>query len=132
MRRTATALLSLLLTVTLFAAEAQQPFAPNRRAGEGEGPFKRLVIRGATVIDGTGAPPIGPCDIVIEGNRITAIRVVGYARVPIDEQGRPAKGDKEIDGSKMYVLPGFVDMHGHIGGTDQGTTAEYVFKLWMA
>jgi imidazolonepropionase-like amidohydrolase len=31
-----------------------------------------------------------------------------------------------------YLLPGFVDMHGHIGGTGQGTPAEYVFKLWMA
>jgi len=29
-------------------------------------------------------------------------------------------------------LPGFVDLHAHIGGVDQGTTAEYVFKLWMA
>ena len=31
----------------------------------------------------------------------------------------------------MYVLPGFIDMHGHIGGIEQGTPAEYVFKLWM-
>jgi N-acyl-D-aspartate/D-glutamate deacylase len=30
------------------------------------------------------------------------------------------------------MLPGFIDMHGHIGGTAQGTPAEYVFKLWMA
>jgi imidazolonepropionase-like amidohydrolase len=32
----------------------------------------------------------------------------------------------------MYVLPGFVDLHGHIGGAAQGTPAEYVYKLWMA
>ena len=50
---------------------------PNRKAGEGEGPFDRLVIRGATVIDGTGAPPMGPVDIVIEQNRIREIRSVG-------------------------------------------------------
>jgi imidazolonepropionase-like amidohydrolase len=31
----------------------------------------------------------------------------------------------------MYVLPGFIDMHGHVGGAPQGTPAEYVFKLWM-
>jgi hypothetical protein len=30
-----------------------------------------------------------------------------------------------------YVLPGFVDLHGHIGGVAQGTPAEYVFKLWL-
>ena len=29
------------------------------------------------------------------------------------------------------MLPGFIDMHGHIGGVEQGTPAEYVFKLWM-
>jgi hypothetical protein len=35
---------------------------PNRGAGEGDGPFDRLVIRGATMIDGAGAPPVGPVD----------------------------------------------------------------------
>ena len=28
-------------------------------------------------------------------------------------------------------MPGFVDMHGHIGGQAQGANAEYVFKLWL-
>jgi hypothetical protein len=32
----------------------------------------------------------------------------------------------------MYLMPGFVDMHGHSGGNSQGTPAEYVFKLWMS
>jgi hypothetical protein len=43
--------------------------APNRRPDEGLGPYKRLVVRGATLIDGTGAPPVGPVDIVIENDR---------------------------------------------------------------
>ena len=47
--------------------------APERQEGEGEGPFERLIIRGATLIDGTGAPPIGPVDIVIENNRIAKV-----------------------------------------------------------
>ena len=59
--------------------------APDRKPGEGEGPFERLIIRGATLIDGTGAPPIGPVDIVIEGNRITKIKSVGYPGLAIDE-----------------------------------------------
>ena len=29
-------------------------------------------------------------------------------------------------------LPGFIDMHGHIGGVSQGAEPDYVFKLWMA
>src|SRR5687767_15986184 len=49
----------------------------DRQPGEGEGPFRRLVIRGATLIDGTGAPPRGPVDIVVAGNRIESIRGAG-------------------------------------------------------
>lgn len=109
------------------------PPAPPRRADEGMGPFERLILRGATLIDGTGAPPVGPVDLVIEKNRIADVQIVGSPGVAIDLEKRPkAKaGDKEIDLSGMYVLPGFVDMHGHIGGTEQGTPAEYVYKLWM-
>jgi imidazolonepropionase-like amidohydrolase len=31
----------------------------------------------------------------------------------------------------MFLLPGFIDMHGHIGGEAQGADPDYVFKLWM-
>src|ERR1044071_653889 len=107
------------------------PEAPDR--SEGEGPFARLILRGVTLIDGTGAPPVGPADIVIEKNRIPSIDVVGRPGVEIDSDKRPAArpGDREMDLTGMYVLPGFIDMHGHIGGKEQGTPAEYVFKLWM-
>ncbi|HEV7668310.1 MAG TPA: amidohydrolase family protein [Thermoanaerobaculia bacterium] len=109
------------------------PPAPPRRADEGAGPYDRLILRGATLIDGTGAPPVGPVDIVIEKNRISDVQIVGSPGVAIDPEKRPkAKpGDQEMDLSGMYVLPGFVDMHGHIGGTEQGTPAEYVYKLWL-
>ena len=106
--------------------------APDRKPGEGEGPFERLVIRGVTMIDGAGAPPIGPVDIVIENNRIKEIKSVGFPKVAVKEANRPAKGVKEIDANGMYALPGLVDCHAHIGGFAQGTPAEYVYKLWMA
>lgn len=127
-------LLVLTAMASLVFAQPQRGVAPapDRRADEGEGPFDRLVIRGATIIDGTGAPAQGPVDIVIENNRIREIRSVGYPKVAIREAGRPQKGTKEIDASGMYVLPGFVDCHAHIGGAAQGTPAEYVYKLWMA
>src|SRR6185295_9412309 len=53
------------------------PPAPPRAAGEGEGPYDRLILRGATLIDGTGSPPVGPVDIVIEKNRIADVQIVG-------------------------------------------------------
>lgn len=100
---------------------------------EGKGPFNRLILRGLTLINSTGAPPYGPVDIVIEGNRIAEIKMVGYPGVAIEEKSRPKAnaGDEVMDCSDMYALPGFVDMHGHIGGKSQGTPSEYVFKLWL-
>jgi imidazolonepropionase-like amidohydrolase len=133
MRKIVVALLLLLASVvTAQEPEPRPAYAPDRRADEGEGPFKRLILRGVTVVDGSGAPPIGPMDVVIEGNRIKEVRSVGFPKVAIDPKRRPSEATKEIDGSKMYLLPGFIDMHGHAGGTEQGTSAEYVFKLWLA
>ncbi|MBT8266339.1 MAG: amidohydrolase family protein [Bacteroidia bacterium] len=100
----------------------------------GEGPYSQLIIRGVTLINGDGAPPRGPIDIVVENNKITKIQVVGYDGVPINEERRPKlkPGGHELDANGMYLLPGFIDMHGHIGGVAQGADWEYVFKLWMA
>ncbi len=112
-------------------AQQEVPHAPPRGT-EGDGPFDRLVIRGATLVDGTGAPPVGPVDIVIERDRIVEVRSVGAPGVPIRPGGRPGGATRELDGAGMYVLPGFVDVHAHIGGLAQGTPAEYVYKLWLA
>jgi len=120
------------------APESIQPAPPR---AEGDGPYDRLILRGATLIDGTGAPPVGPVDVVIEGNRIANVVPVGAPGLPIDESRRPAlygesgsssdANVREIDAQGMYVLPGFIDMHAHQGGVEQGTPAEYVYKLWL-
>ncbi|MHB1224169.1 MAG: amidohydrolase family protein [Gemmatimonadaceae bacterium] len=134
--RTAVATISLLAAALVAAPASAQSSrtvlpGPDRPAGEGDGPFTRLVLRGAIVIDGTGAPPVGPMDIVIENDRIVEVRGAGAPGMPPRTQGRP-EGDRVIDATGMYVLPGFVDVHGHTGGASQGTPAEYVYKLWLA
>ena len=117
------------LVSTSFAAPPQK--APERVRGEG--PFNKLILRGATFINGAGAPARGPVDIVIERNKITQIVDVGHPGVPIVKQRPKAEaGDKEIELFGHYILPGFVDMHGHIGGSHQMSTAEYSLKLWLA
>ncbi|MDH3652348.1 MAG: amidohydrolase, partial [Saprospiraceae bacterium] len=124
----------LLLTAATYLY-AQQPslnHAPDRQEKEGDGPHERLIIRGATVIDGTGAPPRGPMDIVIEGNRIVKVVNVGAPNVPINDAARPDGATKEIDASGSYVLPGFINLHAHIGGAKKSPNAEYPLKLWMA
>ena len=104
--------------------------APGRR--EGEGPFPRLIIRGTTLIDGTGAPPRGPVDIVIENSRVTTIASVGYPGAPIDTAGRPRNATREIDGTGLYVMPGIVDLHVHQGTKQKAPDSEYYNKLWLA
>ncbi len=103
------------------------------QSAEGDGPHSQLIIRGVMLVNGNGAPPQGPIDIVVEKNIIKNIQVVGYDGVPIDESKRPKlkAGGKELDCNGMYLMPGFVDMHGHIGGKAQGAEPEYVFRLWM-
>jgi imidazolonepropionase-like amidohydrolase len=122
------------LAVAAAAASAVAQIEPAPDRQRGEGPFEQLILRNAVVVDGTGAPPVGPVDIVIEGERIADVVGVGAPGLPIDPERRPAlvEGGTEIDLEGAYVLPGLIDMHGHIGGEAQGTPAEYVFKLWLA
>ena len=124
---------ALLIVSSQVSAKAGAP-APTRQADEGQGPYKRLILRGVNLVSGEGAPTRGPVDIVIENDIITNIVSVGHPGVPIKPIGRP-KTDavtKEMDLQGYYVLPGFIDMHGHIGGSADDIPAEYVFKLWLA
>ena len=124
---------ALLFTLLGFQSLFAQGMKKAPEVKDGDGPYSQLIIRGVTLIDGTGAPPMGPVDIVVKGNRIAAIRNVGYPGVPINPNSRPKlePGGKEVNAEGMYLMPGFIDMHGHIGG-GQAPIAEYVFKLWMA
>ncbi len=124
-------LIALSVAFGAVPAVAQGDEVPAR--SEGEGQYDRLVIRGVYIIDGTGAPPYGPADVVVENDRIAQVRVVGTPGVPIDESKRPAKGTREIDGNGKYLLPGFVDLHSHIHSltSGQGVSPEYIFKLQL-
>ena len=62
-----------------------------------------LVVRGGTVIDGSGGEPVVQ-DVGINGDRIAAVGI-GLA-----------SGREEIDASSMIVTPGFVDIHTHYDG----------------
>ena len=120
-----------------LAARCLPSLAPAPPRDRGEGPFARLILRGATLIDGTGAPPWGPVDIVIEGDRITGIHGVGTPHRPIAAARRPEGGDRELDCHGKFVTPGFVDCHAHIGWPAHAARgaqprADYIYKLWLA
>ncbi|MEX2495752.1 MAG: amidohydrolase family protein [Woeseia sp.] len=125
---------ALLLAVpALVFAQAGPDHIPPR--AEGEGPYDRLILRGVTLIDGTGAPARGPMDIVIENDRIADIVSVGAPMLPIDPEGRPPlDGGHEMDLHGAFVLPGFIDTHLHLHHMDSGqkVPSDYVLKLWLA
>lgn len=114
------------------AAKPTMHAAPARRATEGFGPYRKLVIRGVTLIDGTGAPPRGPVDIVIEGDKITDVLQAGWPGMALKPNRAPRDADHEIDATGMYALPGFVDMHVHGGDPTKSSDLEYAYKLWLA
>ena len=64
-----------------------------------------LLIRDATLIDGTGAAPKRGVDILVRSGKITAI---GHSIAP------PA-GARIVEASGKYVIPGLVDAHVHLG-----------------
>lgn len=63
-----------------------------------------VVIRGGTIVDGTGSPPFQG-DIAIDGALITA---VGHALA--------VRGAFEVDARGLLVAPGWVDVHTHFDG----------------
>src|SRR5438045_3981486 len=77
--------------------------APARKEGDGAGPFKKMVIRSVTLIDGTGGPPLSPMDIVIEGNRITQVRQAGWPGLPQAANREPRDADLEVHGHGLLL-----------------------------
>jgi len=97
----------------------------------GDGPNAVLIFRNAMIIDGTGAPPWGPADLVAENGRIVWLAKSGK----LDPNASPT--GKEINCAGKFLTPGFIDCHAHIGAPFHAKNgpmpkADYVYKLWLA
>ena len=63
-----------------------------------------LLLRGGTVIDGTGAPGYR-ADVAVRGDRIVRVSREGIAR---------DRATRVIDATGRVVAPGFIDLHAHL------------------
>ena len=123
-------LMPLLLGLSLLAVIAGSvPAAgPGSRGIEHGRRYDRLVIRNVTVIDGKGTPARGPMDVVVEGNRIAAVRGA-------DPRPEAYKEDAHIlDGTGMYLLPGLINSHIHLHDERAGIAQpfEYEHKIYLS
>ncbi len=85
---------------------------------------ERLLIRNTMVIRGNGNPATGPTDVLVTGRTIDKI-----GKVSADESP-----DVVIDGTGKYVIPGLINMHGHLQESRAGRAmpVEYQLSLWLA
>lgn len=81
-----------IVSVALVSAGGAQPAA--------------LVLRGATLIDGTDRPPLANATVVLTKGWITAVGAGTEVAIP--------RGARVVDLAGKFLLPGFIEMHGHL------------------
>ncbi len=75
-----------------------------------------LIVRNATIIDGTGNPGY-KADIAVNANKIAQIGII------------PTTGKQEIDATGKVVAPGFIDVHTHAENVIQLPKAENFVRM---
>jgi len=85
------------------------PLALILTAGCGQPESLVTAYTGATLLDGTGAPPITNAVMVIEDGRISAVGPANAVEIP--------SGATEVSLSGHYIMPGLVNAHAHVGDT---------------
>jgi len=102
MMRTLAVVCALGITILNGATpQGQQPATASLHARV----VKRLLIRGAMVIPGTGVPASGPYDLLLENGSIARMGNAGFEKWP--------DADAVIDATGKYVMPGIVNTHMH-------------------
>ena len=64
---------------------------------------------GATIWDGTGAPAVPGAAMLVQDGRVLAIGPAADIDVPA--------GSREVRLDGRWITPGFINAHGHVGGT---------------
>ncbi|PYO56892.1 MAG: amidohydrolase family protein, partial [Candidatus Rokuibacteriota bacterium] len=78
-----------------------------------------IEIRGGTLIDGTGGPPLADATVQVSGG---VIRAVWHGP---DRPSRAAGAGEVVDARGKTVLPGLIDAHCHLS-YGEGRSAEEI------
>jgi len=113
-----------IVVICLFAARAS---TSQTRGVESGNRYNTLIIRNVVIIDGKGTPPRGPMDVVLNHNKIASIT---SPKSPDNYKSEA----HVLDGTGMYVLPGFINNHVHTHDERAGVPMplDYCYKLWLA
>lgn len=76
------------------------------------GQSRPIVLRGATLIDGTGRPAVANSVIVVSGGKIQAVGKAGSVHVPKDAEVQDVGG--------KTIMPALVSLHVHLAQTLDG------------
>lgn len=98
---------ALLALVPLLIAVAALPASPQEA--------RRVAVRAARIIDGSGSLPLMNGAVLIEGDRIVAVGAAGTV-VP--------SGVPVVDLGEATLLPGLIDLHTHLSGSTDVTWEE--------
>lgn len=67
------------------------------------------VLKNFTLIDGSGRQPLAGAAMILDAGRIVWVGPVGQLKAP--------SGAQTVDLSGKYVMPGIINLHGHLGNT---------------
>ena len=99
--------LSGFIAALVVLAGASTGLPAQQAAPTGPSQTTAIVIRGVTLIDGTGRGSIPNATVVVMGSRI-AVVTTQAAAIPA--------GALEIDGRGKFLIPGLIDVHVHLNG----------------
>src|SRR5712672_2492773 len=67
------------------------------------------VLKNFTLIDGSGRPPLKGAALIVDNGRVQWVGRATQLKTPASAETIDLKG--------KYVMPGIINMHGHIGNT---------------
>lgn len=90
-----------------------------------------LVLSGGMLIDGTGAAPY-PATVTVAGDRIAVVERAGHPQEAGASGAASSEPAPQLDLSGLFLLPGLIDAHSHLGLVSFGDQASLPLAVQAA